>query len=154
MALDRLSTFSTSYPTFYQHLKTVASGLDQYRTTAGVPIVIDDHQSSDGTLPITMIGICYLHDQSGQLLSQEIDNHRDYPNAWCFYLTSNVRSQCKNPLYVSETKVHITTRATGADITKSEIQDLHGGKLLSQPRFRWMEYTFALPVEEFISALK
>ena len=83
-----------------------------------------------------------------------------HPLAWIFpgpYTWSEC--QCKNPLYIEDGRVHLTTCATGINLEKSDQSRLAQGEVIVQRAehpvlgYTDIEETYALPVDLFVKSV-
>lgn len=153
--LERLKKFEVDYPAFWAYLTKIAAGIAAHRGAAGEYLTLDDHLMGDKTRPITMIGICYIKDKDGNLVVRPIEPYEWHPPAWCFYFHPNTTCQCKNSLHCDQNgHVHTIQAATGHNLEKPHFDLLKKGQLLTQGGTPIVgEYTFALPIEQFIACV-
>lgn len=127
---------------------------------------IDNHNNSHRTLEY--IVVCHKLKPDGEInVSDSIDRYTmAHPVGWVFPGGYSM-VQCKNPLYVHNKNVHLTTWSTGMDI-HSDIQiRLHKGEQVIQYIYDWRgtgptphasdtipyELNFMLPIELFVNII-
>lgn len=141
--VEHLKRIQTEDPNFWIDLIEVALALKTHNYTYN-----DNHLSSANQKTINHIIVCrcYNRDNSESNIMKSWVFPCPYQDCFC---------QCKNPLYIDNGKLHLTTFSQGMDIYKIGANQLLAGEEVVQES-EWLnriEKNFALPAILFVNTI-
>ena len=145
--VNKLKQFKLEHPNLWQYMQKF---VDIFNSQSNAYRVIDDHFADimDNNLNslIHTIGISYKLDKTTHVIATN--------NFWIFPFRSNIYTQCKNLMYISDNKIHVSIESKGCDLYTGDIYTLNQAKSMSWSMFfnNIIEETFVLPIYLFLES--
>jgi len=110
------------------------------------PQFIDDHNNEIRMIKQLCIVLQY---KNKQILLVNQGNIMIHPKIWIFPTNIANIYQCKNPLYIKDNKIHLSTCSTGATLHKEYLKELHQNSFLIQKYIKCKDVNILLTLDQF-----